>query len=67
MHLFIAELMVRHEMSPKYFFRLAHQWRFGRDGRVMQDVHEYNTSGTIPPYVQEYVEHIQKQGEQCLP
>ena len=50
-------------MSPKYFFRVAHQWKFGRDGRVMQDVHEYKESGTIPPYVQEYVEHIQKHND----
>lgn len=60
MHLYLAEKMSRLDVQPTYFFRLAHQWRFGRDVDVTQDALAYKICGIIPLYVQEYVHHIQK-------
>ncbi len=61
MHLYLAEKMHRLRVDAKYFFRLAHQWRFGRDVDVTQDALAYKICGIIPLYVQEYVHHMQQE------
>lgn len=60
MHLYLAEKMHKLKVEPKYFFRLAHQWKFGKDADVGRDVLTYQVGGIIPQYVREYIEDIQR-------
>lgn len=60
MHLYLAETIHRLKVEPAYFFRLAHQWRFGRDALSNHDVLSYQVGGIIPEYVREYVQHLQQ-------
>lgn len=55
MRLYLADKMVRLNVTVTYFFRLAHVWRFGRDTDVQWDVLQYMTAGDIPPYVEAYI------------
>lgn len=60
MHLWLADRIARLHTDARYFFRLAHQWRFGKDADVTRDVLEYKQAGIIPVYVREYVCNIQR-------
>lgn len=52
--------MEQRKLTPFNFFRLAHIFKFGRDVNVANDVAIYNSKGTLPPYVESYVRHIQE-------
>lgn len=46
-----------------YFFRMAHQWRFGRsvDSQAVRlDVLQQEHFGITPKYVEDYVHHLQQ-------
>lgn len=60
MHLYLAQKMQALSLEPYYFFRLAHIWRFKKEVDVARDALEYRQAGIIPPYVREYVQHIQE-------
>ena len=46
--------------SIEHFFRCAHMWRFGHDADVRTDAEYFRTRGTIPLYVEQYVEKIKE-------
>lgn len=52
--------MCRLKVEPKYFFRLAHQWKFGKDANVERDVLTYQVGHIIPQYVQDYIHELQR-------
>lgn len=60
MHLWLADRLVRDSVEAKYYFRMAHQWRFGRDVDTTRDALEYKLCGIIPLYVQEFIHHTQQ-------
>lgn len=60
MELFIAAHLHKIRTDLAYFFRMAHQWKFGRDIDPGRDVLEYKVGGIVPGYVREYVRHIQE-------
>ena len=59
MHLYLAEKIRALGTDARSFFRLAHIWRFGKDTTGVLDAQEYVKQGIIPPYVREYIYHIQ--------
>lgn len=60
MRLFVAEYLRKIRTDLAYFFRLAHQAKFGRDIDPTKDVNDYVAGGEPPPYVREYVIDIQQ-------
>lgn len=64
MQLYIAEHIHKIRTTPEYFFRAAHQWKFGRDIDPSRDILEYNVAGIVPAYVREYVSDIQQKENQ---
>ena len=60
MHLYLVHKMQELKVEPAYFFRLAHQWRFGREADLTRDALEYKLCGIVPMYVEQYVHHLQE-------
>ena len=58
-NLYIADRISRLG-DDKLFFRTAYMWRFGRDADISRDVLEYRIGGIVPPYIREYVSHLQQ-------
>lgn len=60
MRLYLVHTMSVLRVDEHTFFRIAHQWAFGRMPDLSVDVREYKDRGEIPVYVQKYVRHIQQ-------
>lgn len=65
MHLYLAEKIRALGVGKEYFFRMAHMWRFKREGNVQQDLLEYKHGGIIPVYISDYILHLQKEEASC--
>jgi hypothetical protein len=65
MHLYLQARLVTLHVSDHYFFRMAHQWKFGRDVNPERDVWSYRHVGVIPSYVVEYVKELQRKEMPC--
>ena len=60
MHLYLVNTMNRMNVDTLTFFRSAHQWAFGKDAHLHNEVAQYELNAVIPPFVRKYVMHIQE-------
>jgi hypothetical protein len=53
-----------HELGgdDRSFFVSAYIWRFNKVVDISGDVLAYRVQGFVPPYVSEYIKHIQQSG-----
>lgn len=62
MILYMHNVMDQMRVDEFMFFRIAHQWRFGRDLLGGDDVAQYRLHAVIPKYAQEFLRHLQGKG-----
>lgn len=60
MRLWLADRLLRENITPESFFRSAYIWRFGKIVDISRDVLEYKVAGIVPIYVEAYIQHIQR-------
>ena len=61
MWLWLADRIARTQITPTDFFRSAYIWRFKKtEVDVSLDVKKYDKDQTVPPYVEAYIDHIQR-------
>ena len=60
MRLYLANLLIQQRLTPEFLFRLAYQWKHGKDSSTMGDALRYLHRGIIPPYVCEYLQHLER-------
>lgn len=66
MHDDLEDAMKRLRIDEHTFFRIAHQWAFGKMPDLHREVLEYKVCGIIPPYVTRYLSHIGKEQDHAV-
>ena len=63
MLLALSEIIRRSGTDDLGFFETSYWWKYRKQVNVWGDVLAFRTQGTIPPYVQEYVRHLEGLGK----
>ncbi len=60
MLLALREYMRRLQVDEKLFFRLAYIFKFKKEVNLDEDVRRFKESGSVPKYVADYLESLQR-------